>query len=142
MMLRAFIVNDDVLGMADPDERHSLLVWAQTPEKALGIAFAEFETPYIEDCDWDCADESSILAGGFAPPDDPGVETRPEVLRLAGFAEGDEPRCATCGLASMGMPQHAICPLCEDCRSCQEPGMCFDASYAYEKAEAQARKGL
>jgi len=117
--LTAFVVHNDALGMCNYDERKCLLVWDFSPIQAMYVGLIHFNVADISDCDYNHVNQGDLLPEGFFPPDVPGIETRPEVLRRAGFAASlDEHLCTDCLLFPMGMEKYALCPVCEYCKEC------------------------
>lgn len=91
-------------------------VWATRNDEALAFAYDVTEAAHLEIVDgpWtiDGPDVGDIRI--------PSRETRPAMLRILGWHQGDELYCGSCDMAPMGLPQYAVCPDCELCRECAD----------------------
>jgi hypothetical protein len=111
-----------------PDERTWSLVWAETEHdaKLLAASVYDGEVREMQRAGIDahflaeriCERNVGIFAVDVYMPMRPGVERRYEVMRLAGWAEEDERRCDSCGLAAMGIEKYAVCAECYQCAEC------------------------
>lgn len=125
--MKLYAVHDDPTGETDCTERWWMAVWAETEDDAKLIACASYsgdgplQDPRFK-YHWQgffqaFHVELGDLEAKFAPIN-PRIEKRPEVLRYAGWSEGDEPRCVGCDLAAFGMEQYKLC----ECGYCPECG--------------------
>lgn len=99
-----------------------LALWANSIEEALEA--------YKECCPTEenlalrvVEDVTHLWDDWVAWPNKPGLEERPELLRLIGFREECERSCDSCGLAPMGLDHHHVC---DDCGQCDECYHIFD----------------
>jgi len=112
--MKLFAVHDDPKGHVYFEERVWMAIWADDVETAEKIFVENYE--YNQD-----PVEPSVTRSIDLPefePDEPGEEHQPHVLRRAGMHEEGEEWCAECHLASMGIPEYAVCHECYLCKEC------------------------
>lgn len=105
------------------DDPWGVAVWAHSEGEALAYASDRYVHGYgapPEACAELRPDNGSGDVFRGVDPLETGAheETRPEVLRLIGWHEGGEDYCSRCDMASMGLPQYAVCQDCDNCRKC------------------------
>lgn len=107
--MKAWSVTDDEY----PEDVGSVLVYAETRERARSLAVAYIATDY-ENARATRAKYADHLATSE------GVERADTVLRKLGWREEDSDVCAACGFAEFdSIAESAVC---EDCGNCGECG--------------------
>lgn len=112
-MLKAYKVEH---APSDPEWHEQAIVYHETAEAARelgrhhlssGPSYAETEATRVPEHDARASQQS-----------EPGVEEDASYLRDSGWRLEGEHACSCCGLAAMGMDEHAVCRTSGMCREC------------------------
>ena len=141
--LPAWSIHDDPGEHCHWDERNWLAVAAESEEHArvLAAAFNQGEAPRDE-FDWKTA---FVIRGPIdttiwperLQPQYPQLIRDPECLRLLGWCDDGERDCESCGLASMGLDQYAICDNCDCCKECCDCVVCESCDLRFDLCECE-----
>lgn len=119
-MIQLYSIHDDPTHETANEERWWCAVWAESLTDALDIAAKHYggdgPEPYRNLLEGEpCQNQERLCA---YTPENPGMERRFKVLRLAGWREEGERTCDTCGLASLGIEEYEVCDECGQCKEC------------------------
>ena len=123
--MKLYAIHDDPSHNTDIFERWWCLVWAKNDSEALDIAAVNYSgdgpEPFRNLLEANALDQEKQDRLSAFTPENPCVERRIYVMRLAGFHEEGEPACDTCGLASLWLEEFTVC---DECGQCLECGCC------------------
>jgi hypothetical protein len=128
MSLSLYLI-DDSSHATFLDEIWYTATWAETSQHAIDLAWEIY--PHRDEQGAEIGDLAAQLVQDLGVkahiPALPGIEERPIVLRLAGWAEDGELQCSYCGLFPNGLAEYQICEACEQCIECGHTEDCEDA---------------
>jgi len=96
-----------------------IAVWA--PNQTIAETFAQTKHPEDGFFVMNLLSEKDIKTVGWPAQSKVHQETRPEILRQAGWSNEGEWECQCCGLCANGLPQFEVCGDCELCLECADP---------------------